>query len=399
MPELSERLNTPISSAELERRWVAVRRAMEERKVDVLLMQNNNDFMGGYVKYFTDQPATNGYPITVTFPRDDRMSMVMQGAFGTDQRIPAQGDAVRRGIRRVLGTPSYASAGYSLAYEAELAEKALEPYGQATIGLVGLGTLPISMIDRLRTRYSGAKFLDATDLVDEIKVIKSDEEIALIRRTAALQDAALEAALKAAAPGKRDIEIAAIAEHVVLNGGGEQGIFLCDSYTPGEPAPHANRHLQNRGMKKGDMFSLLVESNGPGGFYTETSRTIVLGRATQAMKDELEIVLAARKNTLGLLKPGVSCADIWESHNKFMRDHKRPEEHRLYCHGQGYDLVERPLVRYDEPFRIRKNMNIVCHPGYLGGGFLNGICDNYLIGESGVTERLHKLPEKIYELE
>jgi Xaa-Pro aminopeptidase len=83
------------------------------------------------------------------------------------------------------------------------------------------------------------------------------------------------------------------------------------------------------------------------------------------MKDELELVLAARRNTLSLLKPGASCADIWESHNKFMRDHGRPEEHRLYCHGQGYDLVERPLVRCDEPFAIRKNMNIVAIPAIL----------------------------------
>ena len=68
---LSERLNTPISTAELERRWTAVRAAMEAEKIDVLLMQNNNDHMGGYVKYFTDLPATNGYPMTVVFPRDD----------------------------------------------------------------------------------------------------------------------------------------------------------------------------------------------------------------------------------------------------------------------------------------------------------------------------------------
>ena len=47
---LSERLNTPISDAELERRWKAVRAAMEKEKIDVLLMQNNNDHMGGYVK-------------------------------------------------------------------------------------------------------------------------------------------------------------------------------------------------------------------------------------------------------------------------------------------------------------------------------------------------------------
>ena len=65
---LSERLQTPISTAELERRWGLVRAAMKREGVDVLLMQNNNDHMGGYVKWFTDMPATNGYPNTVIFP-------------------------------------------------------------------------------------------------------------------------------------------------------------------------------------------------------------------------------------------------------------------------------------------------------------------------------------------
>ena len=79
MEQLSERLQTPISTAELERRWAAVRAAMERDKIDVLLMQNNSDQMGGYVKYFTDLPATNGYPLTVVFPRDDLMTLVSQG--------------------------------------------------------------------------------------------------------------------------------------------------------------------------------------------------------------------------------------------------------------------------------------------------------------------------------
>ena len=76
---LSERLNTPISTAELERRGRSVRAAMEKDKIDVLLMQNNNDHMGGYVRWFTDMPATNGYPNTVVFPRDDEMTVVCQG--------------------------------------------------------------------------------------------------------------------------------------------------------------------------------------------------------------------------------------------------------------------------------------------------------------------------------
>ena len=75
MEKLSERLQTPISTSELERRWAAVRAAMGEQKIDALLMQNNNDYMGGYVKYFTDLPATNGYPQTVVFPRDEMMTL------------------------------------------------------------------------------------------------------------------------------------------------------------------------------------------------------------------------------------------------------------------------------------------------------------------------------------
>src|SRR5262249_27609808 len=116
---LSERLNTPISTAELERRWAAVRAAMEAEKVDVLLMQNNNDHRGGYVKYFTHLPATNGYPTTVVFPRDDLMSIVSQGPFGMVKELAKEGDGVRRGVKTWMTTPSFASAHYTAPYDAE----------------------------------------------------------------------------------------------------------------------------------------------------------------------------------------------------------------------------------------------------------------------------------------
>src|SRR6201993_12724 len=104
MEQLSERLQTPISTAELERRWAAVRAAMERDKVDVLLMQNNNDHMGGYVKYFTDLPATNGYPMTVVFPRDDLMTMVSQGPTGGIMHPAEKPDGMRRGVKTWLTT-------------------------------------------------------------------------------------------------------------------------------------------------------------------------------------------------------------------------------------------------------------------------------------------------------
>ena len=177
MNALSERLQTPISTAELERRWAAVRAAMERDKIDVLLMQHNNDYMGGYVKYFTDLPATNGYPFTVVFPRDDLMTVVGMGPFGGEAAPNANPDGIHRGVKQVLTTPSFASCHYTAAYDAELAAKAFAPYAGGTIGLVGTASLSFALVDHLqRGRLSNARFVDATDMVDHIKAIKSAED-------------------------------------------------------------------------------------------------------------------------------------------------------------------------------------------------------------------------------
>ena len=195
-------------------------------------------------------------------------------------------------------------------------------------------------------------------------MIKSAEELELVRRAAIMQDGAMQAAFAAIKPGMRDTEVAAVAVHYSQDHGSENGIYLCASAPPGTPAKFGQRHVQNRTIKKGDTLALLVEDSGPGGMYTELGRTCVLGKVPQKMKEELEMVKESRKLTLDMLKPGTPCKDIWEAFNAFMRKNGRPEEARLYCHGQGYDLVERPLIRSDEPWTIEKDMNIVVHPTY-----------------------------------
>ncbi|HVA15880.1 MAG TPA: M24 family metallopeptidase [Stellaceae bacterium] len=398
MADESERLNMPISTAELERRWKAVRKAMEAQRIDVLVMQNNNDFMGGYVKYFTDLPATNGYAMSVVFPRDEGMTVIGQGPFGGDRMLPPEGDGVRRGVKRVMTSPSYSAAPYTKENDAALAEKAMEAYSGATIGLVGTAAMASAFVDRLRRgKLSNAKFVEASDLVDDVKAIKSTEEIDFIRRTAIMQDRCMEAAFATMVPGKKDIEIAAVAEQLGHSLGSEQGLFMCASGPVGTAPLQANRHFQSRTIKAGDQLSLLVESNGAGGFYTELGRTCVLGKASQEMKDEFAFVIEARNFTLKLLKPGAACKDIWDAYNQFMREHGRPEEKRLYCHGQGYDMVERPLVRFDEPMRLKANMVLSCHPTYALAGSFNWACDDYLITDRG-AERLHQFPEIITEI-
>lgn len=398
MTELSPRLQTPISTNELERRWKAVRAAMKAAKIDALLMQNNNDHMGGYVKYFTDLPATNGYPQTVVFPKDEDMTLVTQGPFGMAKELPHEGDGVRRGIKRWLTTPSYASCHYTAPYDAELAAKGLTAHGSGTIGLVGMYQMSAAVVDYVRKAFPKATFVDATDMVDRIKIIKSPEEQELVRRAAAMQDGAMRAAFGRIEPGMRDRDVAAIAQEWSQRHGSENGIYLCASAPQDQPAVFGQRHYQNRVIKEGDYLSLLVEDSGPGGMYTELGRTVVLGKASAALKEEFAFCLEARRFTLNLLKPGTPCKEIWEQYNAFMRKNKRPEEARLYCHGQGYDLVERPLIRHDEPLTIEADTNIVVHPTYVHRGIMSWVCDNWLIGNDGPGERLHKFPEMIVEL-
>ena len=396
MADGQERINHPISTAELERRWSAVRKSMAEHRIDALVMQANNDFMGGYVKYFTDVPATNGYCVTVVFPRDERMTVIAMGPQGLVRELPPDGDPLRRGVARFMGTPSFASASYTAENDARLAEKALA--GRVTIGLLGTAAMSFALVDALKRALPRAVFVDASEIVDRIKAVKSAEEIAFMRRVAAMQDAAMQAVFDAIKPGMRDLEVAAVAEQFGHRQGSEQGLFLCASGPVGTAAVFGNRHVQNRVIREGDQFTLLIENNGPGGFYTEIGRTCVLGRASEEMHEEFAFVLQAQRFTTDLLKPGASCKEIWSTYNAYMREHGKPEEKRLHCHSQGYDMVERPLARYDETMTIGRDMVVACHPTYVTERTYSWVCDNFLIGEHGVVERLHRLPQKIFEL-
>ncbi len=392
----SERVNTPISTGELDRRRTAIRAGMREAGIDVLLAHNNNDHLGGNVKYLVDIPAVHGYAMSVVMPEDDGITIVRHGAFGGDSPVEDD-DPVLHGVKRLLTTAMFASAVYCREYEAELLVDALTPYAQARIGLVGTYQLSAAILDHLRRELPDAEFVEASEIVDAVRMVKSEEEWELIDRTALLQDAAVEAAFAAVEPGKRDRDITAALQQFIQAGGGEQGLYLCASMPVGEPTLFQPRHFQNRVIREGDYIALLAETNGPGGLWTELGRSCVLGSASDEMLEELDFVLAARRMCVEAMRPGVPAAEVYAQYNEFMLEHGRPTEHRLHCHNQGYDLVERPLIRSDETATIEVDMNIACHPMYIGGGVFSTLCDNYRIGADG-NHRLHRFPEKIVEL-
>jgi Xaa-Pro aminopeptidase len=395
---MNERLLAPISTAELERRWAAVRGEMGARGLDALVIQNSNDWLGGYVKWFTDLPAVNGYPSTVIFYADDAMSVIDMGPHGGRRDLKGD-DEVYRGVGELLTTPAFTSVAYTDEYQAEIAVDALEHRGCRCIGFVGKGAMPYRFVARIEHDLGGcAKFSDATEIVDRLKAIKSEEEIALIRRAAAMQDEVFARVLRQIRPGMRDTEVTALAQYEGRVLGSEQGLFLGSSAPLGARSDFIDRHQQGRTLKLGEHFSLLIENNGPGGFYTEIARTIVLGKTSNEVIDGFETVKEAQAHTLARIKPGASCQEIAAAHDEFMRARGLPPELRLYCNGQGYDLVERPLMRFDETMTLEENMNLAVHPGYQTASLFAVICDNYLIGRDGPSECPHRTEKKVFEV-
>ena len=284
---------------------------MAARQIDALVMRNSNDWLGGYVKWFTDIPPNNGYPRSVIFHATAEMTVIEMGPAGV-RRAMNGGDPIHRGVEEILYSPSFSSIRYTEADDGRIAADELKRRGYHKIGWIGGGYMPFAFRRSIEDAIAPATtIIDLTDIVDAIKAVKSAEEIGLIRRAAALQDAVFGAILGAIRPGMRDVDVTALAwrEGQVL--GSEQGIYLGVSAPVGQFAAFAGRHLQGRTLRPGDHLPLLIEVNGPGGFYTEIARTIVLGRASQELLDGFAAMAEAQVHTIiPRRRPGADCAEI-----------------------------------------------------------------------------------------
>lgn len=391
------KMRSPITDAELQRRWTAVSKAMEVDGIDALIMQNTSDWVGGYVRWFSDLPAGNGYPRTIVFYRNQPMTVIEMGAFDTVRNLGGT-DEIHRGVGRMIHTPSFASIGYTNRYDADLLVKELQQTRPARIGWLTPNALPYSLIDAVEKMPVAPDQTDATDLVDTIKAIKSPEEIQLIVQTAQIQDEVFAEVCDFLRPGVQDIDVANHAQAVAHRLGSDQGIFLGTSAPLGRSSRFASRPLQGRTVEQGDHFSLLIEINGPGGVYLEIARTMVLGTPSDHLLKSFEQMKSAQDHTLSLMKPGANPADIAAAHDAWMIEHGLPPETRLYAHGQGVDMVERPMIRKDETMPLAADMCFAVHPGFDDGEVFAVICDNYMIEENGVGACLHKTDKKIFQL-
>jgi Xaa-Pro aminopeptidase len=393
--EAEIRIISRVSRQELERRWKAVRSAMKERGLDFLIMQNSNKILGGYVKWFTDMPA-HPFPPSVIFPREEEMITIFHGSRAPYEPSPPAWALM--GVKKRRSLPYVPSLNYTKTLDAQIVVEELLPYKNCRIGWIGLEFIPAPFYNHVITHLNTAKFEDATDMVDDIKAIKSDEEIGQIRQLCAEQDEAVKYASTVVSPGRRDYEVNADIVHKCMGKGCDSANVMVGSAAFGAPASMLHMHFDNRIIQDGDTVFILIETNSASGIYAEVACTICLGKVSPELAEQYELAKKAQKVSLNLLKPGVNPKDVWDANNAFLRSVGYKEEARIFAHGMGYDMVERPSCDPGETMKIRARMSLAVHPSVISAKAFGHVCENYLVKETGSPECLHKSPQNIIVL-
>ena len=329
----------------MQRRWDAVRAMMREKKIDYLVMQSSEEFMGGGLRWFTDWTARHQFPMSVIFAADEGMTVINCGnEVPLPQAFPPKWGA--RGIKNNWGDVYFVTHSFTKDYDGKLAYEAMKDKPKATIGWVEPSTIPMTFADYLRKNLPGATFVDATEYVDWLKAKKSPYEIEIAKKTAKIQDDSFDYIKGLIKPGMRDVDMYAATHWYMSSHGSGRGLVLVKSGPMGTFAPFEPYHLQGKVIEKGDQLTVLNETNGPGGMYTELCRSFCVGcEPDKELADAWKYAVECQHLMAERMVPGASCKDLYDFARAFMVDHGYAPPSRSFAHGQGYSLVERPSIR------------------------------------------------------
>lgn len=380
----------------MERRWDLVRAHMRTQGIDAIVVQGFDDPLSGYLRWFCDFGSPS-YMKVVLFFADAPMVSIEHGALEGRRTVDPE-SLDNPGVDTIVSASAFASVSATHLYEARSAVAELRMRNCKRIGLLRPTGMTSGFLDHLKAELKSATFTDETEALDRLKAVKSPEELQQLREACRIQDEVFATLLAAIRPGMRDVDLVALAEHEFRLRGAEDGTMAGGSAPAGKPAMLKLWRHQNRLIEQGDAFTILLELSGPSGYYGEMARQVVLGRPTSEHRDAFDVVLAAQQATRDRMRAGASCAELADAHDAFMTAAGYGPEPRLFSHSQGYDMVERPLVRRDESMSLAAGMFLSCHPAIGSPSVFAFLCDNFIVGQEGGAQRVHTTEQKIFEV-
>jgi Xaa-Pro aminopeptidase len=359
------------------RRMGALRRKMTRAGLPGLLVTHPPDIR--YLSGFTGSSAA----LAVT-RRSARLF--------TDGRYKAQAAAEvgAAEVEIVQGSPSIAAAQW-LAAQPGIALAGFDP---AKTTVADLARWKSELPSRLRRGFFQAV---AAPLVELLRCVKDEDELALMAEAALVGCRLFEHILDILRPGLPEIEVAAELEHQARILGAE-GMSFETIVASGERSamPHGRATtapLPRRGFVTMD-FGIILK-----GYCSDMTRTVFLGRPKPRERSVYQAVLEAQETAVAAVTPGASCADIDEAARGILRREGLAEAFSHSTgHGVGLEIHEPPRVGAGQRTRLQPGVVITIEPGaYLAGRFGVRIEDMVAVTRSG-GQVLTPAPKALIEL-
>lgn len=361
----------PISVAERRTRLEKARRLMADAKIDALFLTG-----GTSLEYFTGikwglserllavvVPVRGAaFLVTPKFEEERALEQAHQGPLGADAEV--------------------------LAWEEDedpyvLVAQGLRGRGMAT-GVIGVEeTVRHVFSDGAAHALPGARVTSGTPVTAGCRTIKDAHELALMRHASAVTLKAYEAAWASLREGMTQGDFARLVAqaHQQLGYQGAAGVQV-GKYSA---LPHGSATPQT--VREGSI--LLIDGGCKvEGYASDISRTFVLGKATQKMKDVFDIERRAQDAALAAARPGVPCEAVDAAARKVIADAGYGPGYKYFTHrvghGMGMDGHEWPYLVKGNTLPLAPGMTFSDEPGiYIPGEFGVRLEDDMVITETG----------------
>src|ERR1700760_1239162 len=223
----------------------------------------------------------------------------------------------------------------------------------------------------------------AEPLIANLRLIKDEEELRLMKQAARLGVDLFHQLLPQIQPGMPETAIAAQLEHSARARGAEGMSFetiVAGGCRSALPHGHAtSQRLPRKGFLTLDFGVIL------NGYCSDMTRTIFLGQPTRRERFTYDSVLEAQQAAVKAVKPGVSCGDVDEAARSVLRKAGLAEYFTHSTgHGVGLEIHEAPRIAADQSLVLSPGMVITIEPGvYIAGQFGVRIEDMVVVTRDG----------------
>lgn len=240
----------------------------------------------------------------------------------------------------------------------------------------------------LEELFKGIEFVAVDEAFSEIRAIKTEREISLIKTAQSVTETAFNEILPFIKEGVTEIEIAARLEYIMLKNGCELAFDSIVAFGENGSKPHA--HRSERKLRRGEFVTMDFGAKYKG-YCSDMTRTVALGAVDERKARAYNAVLEANKLAEKAIKIGEKCCDIDAVARNYLAKFSLDKffSHSL-GHSVGVDIHEMPAFspRCDEV--LKEGMIITVEPGvYLEGDFGLRIEDMALVTKNGAEILTH----------